>query len=82
MWKFLRGGATVIQGATFIPESRVARVLGRNLPNRVSGMSFLYPISICFATLLNDSEWKKKSMIMMGRYGGLTRASSWEGHGG
>ena len=24
MWKFLRGGATVIPGATFIPESRVA----------------------------------------------------------
>mgnify|MGYP005682461235 CR=1 FL=1 len=23
MWKFLRGGATVIPGATFIPESRV-----------------------------------------------------------
>ena len=23
MWKFLRGGATVILGATFIPESRV-----------------------------------------------------------
>ena len=36
--------------------SLLARVLGRNLPNRVSGMSFLYPISICFATLLNDSE--------------------------
>ena len=25
MWKFLRGGATVIPGATFIPESRVPR---------------------------------------------------------
>ena len=24
MWKFLRGGATVIPGATFIPESRVS----------------------------------------------------------
>ena len=23
MWKFLRGGATAIPGATFIPESRV-----------------------------------------------------------
>ena len=23
MWNFLRGGATVIPGATFIPESRV-----------------------------------------------------------
>ena len=23
MWKFLRGGATLIPGATFIPESRV-----------------------------------------------------------
>ena len=23
MWKFLRGGATVIPGATFIPQSRV-----------------------------------------------------------
>ena len=23
MWKFLRGGATIIPGATFIPESRV-----------------------------------------------------------
>ena len=34
MWNFLRGGATVIQGATFIPESRVGygrqAVLGRN----------------------------------------------------
>ena len=27
MWKFLRGGATVIPGATFIPESRVACIL-------------------------------------------------------
>ena len=26
MWKFLRGGATVIPGATFIPESRVVPV--------------------------------------------------------
>ena len=23
MWKFLRGGATIIPGGTFIPESRV-----------------------------------------------------------
>ena len=23
MWKFLRGGATVIPGGTFIPEARV-----------------------------------------------------------
>ena len=26
MWKFLRGGATVISGGTFIPESRVGRL--------------------------------------------------------
>ena len=25
MWNFLRGGATVIPGATFIPESRVCK---------------------------------------------------------
>ena len=25
MWNFLRGGATVIPGATFIPESRVKK---------------------------------------------------------
>ena len=26
MWKFLRGGATVIPGATFIPDSRVSHI--------------------------------------------------------
>ena len=26
MWKFLRGGATIIPGATFIPESRVNKI--------------------------------------------------------
>ena len=30
MWKFLRGGATVIPGATFIPESRVIRKAKEN----------------------------------------------------
>ena len=31
MWKFLRGGATVIPGATFIPESRVGGHMTRPL---------------------------------------------------
>ena len=48
-------------------------LLGRNLPNRVSGMSFLYPISICFATLLNDSEWKKKINDHDGQVWGLNQ---------
>ena len=26
VWKIFRGGAMVIQGATFIPESRVAKI--------------------------------------------------------
>jgi hypothetical protein len=30
MWKFLRGGATVIPGAMFIPESRVTNSLKKN----------------------------------------------------
>ena len=29
MWNFLRGGATVIPGGTFIPESRVRNRTGR-----------------------------------------------------
>ena len=29
MWKFLRGGATVIPWGTFIPESRVAPKMGQ-----------------------------------------------------
>ena len=33
MWTFLRGGATVIPGATFIPESRVNVVCERPLMN-------------------------------------------------
>ena len=49
----------ILKASVCALDSLLARVLGRNLPNRVSGMSFLYPISICFATLLNDSEWKK-----------------------
>ena len=49
----------ILKASVCALDSLLARVLGRNLPNRVLGMSFLYPISICFATLLNDSEWKK-----------------------
>ena len=35
MWKFLRGGATVIPGAMFIPESRVSecQIVGEDFVN-------------------------------------------------
>ena len=33
MWKSLRGGATVIPGATFIPESRVGMWIRMSLQN-------------------------------------------------
>ena len=38
MWKFLRGGATVIPGASFIPESRVTAIilLGKVRPIKLS----------------------------------------------
>ena len=33
MWKFLGGGATVIPGATSIPESRVAKLVASLKPS-------------------------------------------------
>ena len=48
MWKFLRGGATVIPGATFIPESRVLPFIfhGSNIPDKNSKLVLYYKINL------------------------------------
>ena len=51
MWKFLRGGATVIPGATFIPESRVEILFQfyLTLLNNVKEIGRLFQIFVAFS---------------------------------
>ena len=42
MWKFLRGGATLIPGATFIPESRVHTMIISECTNMLKPFKILF----------------------------------------
>ena len=59
MWKFLRGGATVIPGATFIPESRVPRYYRNDLSLEVSrgGTCFAAGSALELNTTLGFMIW-------------------------
>ena len=55
MWKFLRGGATVIPEATFIPESRVVR------PTAYDCSSQWIESEQKVNRMWRESKWKGKS---------------------
>ena len=62
MWKFLRGGATVIPGATFIPESRVVKKkYNIDLVECSNLLPFFYPPT----SFLLSWPWKRRIIAFL-----------------
>ena len=72
MWKILRGGATVIPGATFIPESRVWRqTRNSNLKRTLVVLSSftIYELDVCISI--------DKGPYFSAKYGNRIIMSNW-----